>query len=125
MLSVIVRDDDRAHHEVTSHELVAQTKHVFVVGDAEVGTYLILLDVIGADHNHDLYRVSQLGQHAELGVGLEARQHAGGVMIVEELATQFHIELAVELRDALTDVLRLYLEVFLVVESYFHTYYLL
>ena len=44
-------------------------------------------------------------------------------MIVEELAAQFHIELAVELRNALTDVLRLYLEVLIVIESYLHCLY--
>ena len=120
VLSVIVRDDDGAHHEVALHKLVAQSEHILVVGDAEVGTNLVLLDVVGADHNHDLYRVSQLGEHAELGVGLESWQHTRGVVVVEEFAAQFHIELAVELRNALTDVLRLYLEVLVVIESYFH-----
>jgi hypothetical protein len=41
-------------------------------------------------------------------------------MVVEELAAQLHIELAVELGNALLDMLRLNLEIFLVVESYFH-----
>ena len=42
------------------------------------------------------------------------------MMIIKQLAAQLHIEFSVELCDALLDVFRLNLEVFLVVESYFH-----
>ena len=93
---------------------------IFIVGDAEVGTHLVFLNVVSTDHNHDLDAVAKLSEHTEFRVWLEARQHARGVVIIEELASQLHIKLAVELRNALTNVLRLYLEVFLVVESYFH-----
>ena len=125
LLAVVVGDDHRAHHEVAAHELIAQAEHVLVVGDAQVGTHLVLLDVVGTDHDDNLYRVAQLCQHAQLGVGLEAWQHARGMVVVEELAAQFHIELAVELCNALADMLRLYLEILLVVESYFLHFFLI
>ena len=76
--------------------------------------------VLGTDHNQYLYRVAQLSQHPEFRVGLKAGQHARGVVVVKQLAAEFHIQFTVELCDALADVLALYFEVFLVVESYFH-----
>ena len=41
------------------------------------------------------------------------------MMVVKQLATQFEIQLAIELCDTFTDMLGLNLEVFLVVKSYF------
>ena len=120
VLAVVVGDDDASHHEVAAHEFVAQPQHVFVVGDAEVGANFVLFDVFGTDNDDNLDTLAQLGEHSELGVGLEAWQHARGVVVVEEFSAEFHVELAVELGDALLDVLRLNLQVFLVVESYFH-----
>jgi len=40
--------------------------------------------------------------------------------IVEELASEFHVEFVAESGDALLDVLRLDFEIFLVVEPVFH-----
>ena len=57
----------------------------------------------------------------QLGVRLEAGQHAGGVVVIEQLAAEFQIQLVVELRDPLPDVLRLHLKVFVVVKSFFHS----
>ena len=51
----------------------------------------------------------------------EAGQHAGGVVVIEQLAAEFQIQLVVELRDPLPDVLRLHLQVFVVVKSFFHS----
>ena len=120
MLAIVVGNHHTSHHEVATHKLIAQTKHIFVVSDAEVGTDLILFDIIGAHHNDDLDRVAQIAQHAELGVGFETRQNARGMVVIKQFATQFHIELAIKLGNALTNVFALDLEIFLVVESYFH-----
>ena len=91
MLAVVVGDDDRAHHEVAAHELVAQAEHILVVGDAEVGAHLVLLHVFRVHHDDDLYALAQLSEHAELRVGLEARQYARGVVVVEELSAELHV----------------------------------
>ena len=82
-LSVVVGDNYRAHHEVALHELVAQAQHILVVGDAQIRTYLIAFDVFGTDDDDNLYAVTQLCQHAQLTVGLETRQDARSVVIVE------------------------------------------
>ena len=54
------------HHEAAVHKLIAQSQCVFVVCDAEVGSYLVLLDVFGIHHDDNLDAVSQLCQHAQL-----------------------------------------------------------
>ena len=66
VLTVIVGDDDASHHEAAVHKLIAQSQCVFVVCDAEVGSYLVLLDVFGIHHDDNLDAVSQLCQHAQL-----------------------------------------------------------
>ena len=47
---------------------------------------------------------SKLQMLLQLGIGLEARQYAGRVVIIEQLAAEFQIELVVELLDALADM---------------------
>ena len=76
MLTVVVGDDHRAHHEVALHELLPQSQHILIVGDAKIGTNLILLDVFRTDNDQDLDTVAQLSQHAQLTVGLEPWQDA-------------------------------------------------
>jgi len=121
-LSVVVGDDHGTDHEAPVLKLVAEAQSVFVVGDAKVGTHLVLLDVFGTNDDDYLYLVAQLPEHAELGVGLEAWQHSRGMVVVEEFATQFEIQFAVELCYALLDMPRLDAQVFLVVKSYFHVW---
>ena len=83
ILAVVVGDDHGTHIEVAAHELVAQTEHILVVGDAEVGAHLVSLDILRTDHDDDLDGVAQLGQHTEFGVGLETGQHARGMVVIE------------------------------------------
>ena len=45
MLAVIVGNHYRTYHEVAIHEFITQTKHVLVVGNAQIGTNLILLNI--------------------------------------------------------------------------------
>ena len=101
-------------------EFVAEPEHVHVVGDAQVGPHLALLDVCGTDDYHYFRAVAQLGQHPELAVRLETRENPACVVIVEELASEFEIKLVSELGDALLDVLGLDFQVFFVVETYVH-----
>ena len=64
MLAAIVGDDDRTYHEVAALELVAQAQHILVVGDAEVGTHLVLFDVASTHHDDDFDAIAKLGEHA-------------------------------------------------------------
>ncbi len=63
VLTIIVSDHHTAHHEVATHEFIAQAEHVLVVGDAEIGTNLVLLNIFRAHHNDNLYTVAKLCQH--------------------------------------------------------------
>ena len=119
-LSVVVGDDHGPYQEPSAHELRAQAQHVLVVGDAQVLAYLVALDVHGRDDDDDLGAVAQLLEHAQLAVGLESGQHAAGMVVVKELAAEFEVEFALELGYALLDVVALYLDVFIVVESDSH-----
>ena len=57
MLTRVVRNHNTAHHEVTSHKLIAQTQYILIIGDTEVCTNLVLLDIVCIDHNHNLNAV--------------------------------------------------------------------
>ena len=94
---------------------------VIVVSAEDIEKNKVRAD-LGITYDEDLYTVAKLGQHAKLGVGLEARQHTRGMVVIEEFATQLHIELSVELSNALLDMLRLNLEIFIVIETDFHNY---
>ena len=95
----------RAYHEVATHKLLTQTQYVFIIGDAQVGTYLILLYIFSADNDDNLHLVSQLCKHAKLRVGLEAWEYTAGMMVIEEFATQLQIKFAVKLCNTLSYVL--------------------
>ena len=116
-LPVVVGNHYRTNHEATVHKLLAQTKHILIVGNAEVGTHLVLLNVFGTDDDDNLNAVAQLRKHAQLAVWLKARQHTAGMVVVEEFAAKLQVKLAIELGDALTDVFRLNLQILLVVKS--------
>ena len=111
---------DAAHEQAHALEGVDEAENVEVVGDAVVAAHLAADDVLRADDDDDLGLLLELQQHLQLGVRLKARQHAGGVVVVEQLAAKLEVELVVELCDALPDVLGLHLKIFRVVKAFFH-----
>ena len=119
-LAMILRDAYGADQKAATLELVTQSQHVVVIGYAEVGTHFVFLDVAGANGDDHLGIVAQLHEHLELAVGFKTRQHATGMKIVEELASELQIKLVAELGDALLDVFGLNFEILLVVETVFH-----
>ena len=119
-LTVILRDANGADQQATALKLVAQSQHIVVIGDAQVGTNLVLLNIARADSNNNLSVIAQLHQHFQLAVRLEAGQYAAGVEIVEQLAAKFKIKLVAKLGDTLLDVFGLDFEILLVVETVFH-----
>ena len=107
VLAAIVGYDNGIDEKTGADEFIAQTKHVHIVGNTEVLTDLILLDVESRNDYDYLGPVTELLKHSQLAVRLESRQHAAGVEIVEKLASKFKIEFVAELSDALIDVLGL------------------
>ena len=120
-LTGVLRDHDRADIQTDAAEGVDEAKHIHIIGDAEVGADLVLLDVAGRDDDDDLCVVLHLAQHADLAVRLEAGQNAACVVVVEQLAAELQVQLAAEMRDALLDVRRLGCNVLFVVKTdFFH-----
>ncbi len=112
-LAGVLGQADAAHVQAEVPEHVHQAHHVGIVGDAQVAALLVLFDVVCVDGDHDFRLILQLQQHADLVVRRKARQHPGRVVIVEQLAAEFQIQLAAELRDALANALGLKLNVLL------------
>ena len=113
----VLREDDAADVQSGDAERVDQAQHVEVVGNAEVAAHLVFLDVVGADGDDDFRLLAQREQHIQLAVRPEARQHARGVVVVEQLAAEFEIELAAELLDAFANLPALHLDVSVVVKA--------
>ncbi len=87
----------RADVQTQLPENINQADHIPVVGDAQIATNLVLLNVGGVDGNDHLHLILHLQQHSQLGVGLEAGQNTGGVVVIIQLAAEFQIQLATEL----------------------------
>ena len=111
------------HHagnvQAEAPENVDQANDVPVIGDAKIAPNLILFDIVGVDGNDHLHLLLQLQQHPQLAVRLEARQDAGSMVVVIELAAEFEIQLAAELGNALPDVGGLHLQVLIVIKRRF------
>ena len=117
-LTAVVGDDDAADIQADAAEGVDKAQCVLVVGDAEVAAALVALDIIRRDGDDYLRIVLHLEQHPHLAVRPEAGQNTGGVVVVKQLAAEFKVQLAAELRYPVTDILRLQLHIFGVVKSY-------
>ena len=88
-----------------------------VIGDAKVFADLLFLDRLGVDDDDDLGFVLHLKEEVQFGVGLKAREDAGGMEVIEELAAELEIELAAELVDPFADAFALKLDVLLIIET--------
>ena len=120
VLALVMGDDHAAHVQAPALEFVPQPQDIHVVGDSQVAADLVLLYVGGADDDDYLCVVGKLHQHGELRVGPETGQHPGRVVIIEQLAAEFQIELVPEFGDAPLDVLRLHFQIFFIVKTDFH-----
>ena len=106
-LAAILRDHHAVGAQAARARLVDQAERVRVVCNVQIAAPLGMLDVVGVEHQHQFRLLAQLKKHFELAIRLKPRQYARGVIIVEELAAKFQVQLAAKLRDALPDVLRL------------------
>ena len=114
----IFGDHDAADIEAAVLEGFLQTESVIVVGDAEIAANLVLFDGICTDDNNDFRLVLQLLQHLELDVRGKAGKNPGCVVVIEQLAAEFQIELP-EMGHAFLDVRGLELQIALRIKTDF------
>ena len=119
-LVLVARNDDASRGKAHVRENIEQAQHVFVVGDAQIAAHLVFLDVVRVDCDDDFHVVGELLEHANFAVGLKAWQNAARVVVVEELSAELEVQLSTELADALTNMLRLQGNIFVIVETDAH-----
>ena len=83
-LSGIVGNDYRRYTKATFGKLFAQTQHVFIIGNTQVLTHLITLDIFRRKDDDNLHGVLQLRKHTQLTIGQETRQNTTRMHIIEE-----------------------------------------
>ena len=118
-LAVIAGEYYTAHIQTQCPEGINQTENIIVVGDAQIASNFILLNVRSVNSDYYFHIVLKLLQHTHLAVRLEARQYPGGVEVVKQLAAELQIELSAKLSDPLLDLFRLGNEIFLIVKADF------
>ena len=119
-LAGILGDDHSRDGKTVAAEQVNQTQHVLVIGNAEVATGLVLLDVVRVNRDDDLDVVGDALKHAELAIRLKTRQHAARVIVIKQFAAKLQIQFAAKLRDALLNMSGLQLDILRVVETLAH-----
>ena len=90
-LTIVVSDNNIGGIQARFLKLATQAQHIFVVGDAQVATHLVLFDVESANHNYHLSNVAQLHEHSQFAVGVETRQNAACVIIVKQLTSKLEV----------------------------------
>ena len=100
-------------------ECVNQTENIHVVGDAEIRTDLVFLNVLCRNNNDNFRLVLKLRQHLDFTVRFESRKNARCMIIVKKLAAEFEIELAAECTNPLLNSLRLHFQIFVIVKTCF------
>ena len=115
-LAGVLRDDHAVHADAHVRDVVDETQHLHIIADAEVRAHFCLFNVSRRDGEDDLGLFAHLVQQANLAVGVEPRQHPGRVVIIKKLAAELQVQLAAKLSNALPDMLRLHLQIFIVVK---------
>ena len=121
-LTGILRDDHGGNGKSIPSEQIDQAQDVFIIGNTQVATGLVLLDMVRIDCNDDLDVIGDALEHAKLAVRLKARQHAAGMIVIEQLAAKLQIQLAAKLRDALLNMSSLQLDILRIVETLAHVW---
>ena len=83
-LSGIVGNDYRRYAKAAFGKLFAQTQHIFIIGNTQVLTYLVTLDIFRRKDDDNLHGVLQLRKHTQLTIGQETRQNTTRMHIIEE-----------------------------------------
>ena len=115
-LTGIMGDYYAGNHKSALDERFAKTQHILVVGNTQVLTNFVSLDVLRRQNDDDLQQVTELREHPEFAVRHEPGQHTARVHVVEQLAAQFEVQLVAELSNPFAYMLRLNAYVLVVIK---------
>ena len=121
-LAIIVSDDYPTGIQSYFFEFIAQTENILIVSDTEITSHLVLFNIKGTDDHDNFCTITELHEHTQLAIRKETRQHAAGMVIIEQFTPKFKVQLIAELRDALFDSFGLYLEILFVIKTYSHIF---
>ncbi len=104
-LTGILGDHHASHIEVPVLKRLDQTENIHVIGDAQVITDFVFLNISGIDDYDDLGLVRKLHQHLQFAVRSKSRKDSGSMVVVKQFSSEFQVELVSELADPLPDML--------------------
>ena len=103
---LIARHHHAVDYQIVLAENIHQPQHFQVIGNAEILSRLVGHDIPGINTDNDLRLVLHLLQELDLGVFIKPRQHAHGMFVLHQFASEFQIQsLAVSTIDPLQDIL--------------------
>ena len=118
-MAVKTRNGNAANGDAELPHRIDEIERLLLVRRPVIGAALLLLDIARINAKNELRLIAKTLKKPELNIGIISGKTARGVVIVHQLAAEFEIELAI-LRGALTNLLRLLADVFVVVKSKFH-----
>ena len=113
-----MRQDNASDEEPYAPERVDEPQCIVLIRDAQISSALAALDIVGRDDYDYLRVVFHLEQHLHFAVRLETGENARGVIVVEELSSEFQEQLSAEMVYSVSDMLGLELDVFVIVKAY-------
>ena len=116
-LVFIACNDDACDFDPPLTEIINKFQRVAVIRDSKIGTHFLSLDVTRVDAEHHLRFIAQLLQQTDLYIGIEAGKNSGGVIIIDQLAAEFEIQLVFKSRHTFKDGRGLFGKIRFVVEA--------
>ena len=91
-LIFIARNDYAVDLQLIFAEHVDEPHDFKIIGDTEVLTGLVGKDIARIDTDDDLGVIFHLGKQLDLGILVKARQDAGSMLVLNQLASELQVE---------------------------------
>ena len=118
-LSAVAGYNNTAHEKTYASKCINKAKGIHIVGYTKIPPALIGFNSIGINNNNNFGLVLKLKEHTNLTVGIKTRQNTGGMIIVEQLTPELHIQLAAETGNTLPYLFGLKLNIFVIIKPDF------